>query len=167
MRVRALADALCEGVCAHLTLMSRTGAWPVYSEYILYETVLRVARTLAWDVECEYELPKSTAGQGDHPRIDFVFSDLGRGLVVPLELKWVRNPTKPIRIAEDLSKLRRMRARRGLSVAARWLAVAGRHEMGDRDATLRSTIDVSRFTLVSAAALGRGKSARGMSIFAV
>ena len=167
-KVKALADGLTEGICAHLVLMSRTGIWPVYSEYVLYETVLRIARNLQWEVACEYKLPKRKAGAGDHRRIDFVFSLPARKLAIPLELKWFRNPSKHTPVTEDIKKLRQFRDQRGFRVAARWLAVAGRHILSQPgQPLLRSRLKLSNYATISVTALGSAGSARGMSIFEI
>jgi hypothetical protein len=57
----------------------------VYSEYLLYEPIARIAQSKGYEVRCE--VPVGTkADRGDHQRIDFEFTKNDRAIA--LEVKW-------------------------------------------------------------------------------
>jgi len=61
----------------------------VYSEYLLYEPLLRIAQSNGYDVSCEVAVSSGT--KGDKKRIDF---DLAKGKErLGVEVKWVKSKT--------------------------------------------------------------------------
>lgn len=73
-----------------------------FSEYVLYEPILRILTARGYEVESEVACPGiKQAPVGDKKKLDFVAR--GNGLTFALEVKWAKN-TKP-KIDEDLRKL--------------------------------------------------------------
>lgn len=73
-----------------------------FSEYILYEPILRVLTARGYTVQCEVPCPGiQQPQQGDRKRLDFVAR--GHGLTFAMEVKWAKN--KNPKITQDLQKL--------------------------------------------------------------
>lgn len=73
-----------------------------FSEYVLYEPILRVLIAQGYTVNCEMPCPGIQQPQkGDKKRLDFVASR--NGLTFAMEVKWAKN-TKPY-IEQDMQKL--------------------------------------------------------------
>jgi hypothetical protein len=73
-----------------------------FSEYVLYEPMLRVLTAQRFDVETEVALPRPARSRGDAKRLDFKACRDGLALVI--EVKWVRR--NGIRVDADVEKLR-------------------------------------------------------------
>lgn len=73
-----------------------------FSEYVLYEPILRVLATRGYTVKCEVPCPGIRQPQrGDRKRLDFVASR--NDLTFAMEVKWAKT-TKP-NITQDMQKL--------------------------------------------------------------
>jgi hypothetical protein len=73
-----------------------------FSEYILYEPMLRILATQGYTVECEYAPVEWQTGQrGDHKRIDFYATR--DALKFAIEVKWAQAASLNVR--EDFLKL--------------------------------------------------------------
>jgi hypothetical protein len=73
-----------------------------FSEYILYEPILRVLTARGYTVRCEVPCPGIQQPQlGDRKRLDFVASR--NGLTFAMEVKWAKN--KNPNITQDMQKL--------------------------------------------------------------
>ena len=71
-----------------------------FSEYVLYEPILRVLTARSYTVKCEVPCPGiQKPHRGDWKRLDFVASK--NGLTFAMEVKWAKT-TKP-NITQDLS----------------------------------------------------------------
>ena len=95
-------NTLCRGIVGYVSYNATCDLSPVYSEYMLYEPIARIAKGQGYSVSCEYPAANQTSGPGDKKRIDFKFTKSGESILV--EVKWVR--TKTATIAGDLEKLR-------------------------------------------------------------
>ncbi|MFN7219951.1 MAG: hypothetical protein ACK5UX_04875 [Burkholderiales bacterium] len=73
----------------------------VYSEYLLYEPLLRIAHAQGFLAKCEVAVRESRQGRGDKKRIDFVLSRGEEHLAI--EVKWTKT-SKPD-IKKDVAKL--------------------------------------------------------------
>lgn len=98
----------------------------VFTEYLLYEPILRVLKARKHDIKCEFScadfIPKSKEG-GDHKRIDFVFET--GGMRVALEVKWPRNEMRNSAVSEDIFKL--VEFKKHAANAKSFICVFGRH----------------------------------------
>jgi hypothetical protein len=77
----------------------------VFSEYLLYDPILRVLSVRNYNVECEYScadfLPGT--GKGDHKRIDFVAKK--NTYRFALEVKWPKKLISTLDVNPDYEKL--------------------------------------------------------------
>ena len=71
-----------------------------FSEYVLYEPMLRILTAQGYSVECEFALENDAPG--DHPRIDFVASHETHGKIA-IEVKWKKDQN--INVDNDCGKL--------------------------------------------------------------
>lgn len=73
-----------------------------FSEYVLYEPILRILTARSYSVNCEVECPGVFQPQtGDRKRLDFVAE--GHGVQFAMEVKWVKSPS--VNVTNDHSKL--------------------------------------------------------------
>lgn len=167
-RTLSLIASIADGITAHLVTQARTGLWPAYSEYLLYGPVVQIAKHLKWDVHCEYKLPKTKVGPGDNPRLDFMFVENKKGICVPAEIKWPRNPKNKLNVKNDIRKLAAVTPFEENKIDSRLLIVAGPHSLqADCGALLRPKVEMDRLSVVLSRALGVGKRAWGTTIFEV
>jgi hypothetical protein len=95
-------------LCGHITFLAACRMEKAFSEYVLYESILRVLLAYDYQVECEYAhpcLPKRK--KGDYKKIDFYATGTGPSVVI--EVKWARNP-KIMDIKRDAEKLRKIKS---------------------------------------------------------
>ncbi len=92
-------NILCRGLVGHYSYMATTSSNTVYSEYLLYEPMLRIFQAKGYHTHCEFTIENS--GKGDNKRIDFrVKKDL---IEFAIEVKWARSKT--INVDNDIDKL--------------------------------------------------------------
>ena len=75
-----------------------------FSEYILYEPILRILTARGYTVKCEFPCPGLARGEGrrgDQKKIDFDVT--GHDLRFAIEIKWARQ--KQIDVKNDYNKL--------------------------------------------------------------
>jgi hypothetical protein len=116
-------------VCGYIGFIGRTGISTVYSEYLLYEPITRIARHLSWQVHCEWKLTSSKKTKGDFERIDFLFSL--EDCAVALEVKWCRNKGKCVDLRRDIEKLGLLALDNGKTIVRRAILLAGPHEVNE------------------------------------
>ncbi len=94
-------NPICRGLVGYISYLAACRNSTIYSEYMLYEPLLRIAQAQGYYARCEVEVPGSNFGKGDKKRIDFVLS---KGDVrLSIEVKWIKSP-KP-NIVKDVEKL--------------------------------------------------------------
>ena len=77
------------GLCGYVSYLAACDMNEAFSEYVLYEPILRILRARGFDVDCEFECPGVTQPKrGDKKKLDFYASGHERKLA--LEVKWVR-----------------------------------------------------------------------------
>lgn len=104
----SLAIALCDSLTAYLTLQARMGMGPAYSEYLLYDPIVRVARYRGLVIRNEVGLPKIKPGRGDLERIDFAFQSSKRSrATLFVEIKYAPRVLTRIDVTTDVLKLQR------------------------------------------------------------
>lgn len=90
------------GLAAYVSYLAACEMNQAFSEYVLYEPILRILTARGFAVECEYECPGiQHAAQGDRKRIDFHAT--GHGAELAIEVKWARKPA--VKIERDVEKL--------------------------------------------------------------
>jgi hypothetical protein len=75
-----------------------------FSEYVLYEPILRILTARGYTVSCEFPCPRMTrdgGGRGDQKRIDFDVTDHNSRFAI--EVKWARR--KRLDVKGDYVKL--------------------------------------------------------------
>jgi hypothetical protein len=90
------------GLSGYVSYLSACGMTAAFSEYLLYEPILRILRSRGFSVQCEYECPgMPQPAVGDKKRIDFLAKR--RELVFAVEVKWIRS--KNPMLEGDFNKL--------------------------------------------------------------
>ena len=92
------------GLAGYISYLAACEMNEAFSEYVLYEPMLRILSARGYTTECEYPCPgqPTRTGSGDKKKIDF--SSSGHSLRMAIEVKWARS--KRPGIAGDLAKLR-------------------------------------------------------------
>lgn len=90
------------GISGYISYLAACEMNESFSEYILYEPILRVLTARGYDVKCEVECPGITQPpKGDKKKLDFVASK--NNITVALEVKWAKK--SKLQIENDLEKL--------------------------------------------------------------
>jgi hypothetical protein len=91
------------GLCAYVSYLAACEMNQAFSEYVLYEPILRILVSQRYQVICECECPGlDQPANGDKKRLDFA-ANLG-SVNLAIEVKWAKQ--KKIGIERDLVKLR-------------------------------------------------------------
>jgi Holliday junction resolvase len=109
------------GLAGYISYLAACDMNQAFSEYVLYEPILRILTARGFSVDCEYECPGiKHPTQGDRKRIDFRAT--GHDLELAIEVKWAKSE-KP-NIKRDVEKLQAFIATRPQALAL--LCVFGR-----------------------------------------
>jgi hypothetical protein len=99
------ADALYRikrGLAAYVSYLAACEMNQAFSEYVLYEPILRILTARGYRVSSEVECPGiHQPSRGDRKRLDFYAE--GHGFKLAIEVKWARNKTPKVK--SDLEKL--------------------------------------------------------------
>lgn len=78
------------GLCGYISYLAACEMNKAFSEYVLYEPILRILTARGYTVECEYECPGiEQPAQGDKKRLDFYA--IGKTTQFALEVKWAKS----------------------------------------------------------------------------
>ena len=84
-------DRIKRGLAGYVSYLAACEMNDAFSEYVLYEPILRVLMARGFVVECEAECPGVVQPpRGDKKRLDF--DAQGHGLRLALEVKWAKAP---------------------------------------------------------------------------
>jgi hypothetical protein len=84
-------DRIKRGLAGYVSYLAACEMNHAFSEYVLYEPVLRILMARGFTVECEAECPGVVQPpKGDKKRLDFDAN--GKGLRFAIEVKWVNAP---------------------------------------------------------------------------
>lgn len=98
---------LKRGLAGYVSYLDACAMNQAFSEYVLYEPILRILTAREYTVQCEYECPGfERSGSGDKKRIDFYA--VGHSKTFGLEVKWAKS--KKPKIQKDMEKLRALHA---------------------------------------------------------
>ena len=100
--VSSVLNPVCRGLVGYISFLAPCTASPVYTEYLLYEPLYRIATAQGFKVRAEVPVIHGPRSPGDHKRIDFVLEKAGSAIA--LEAKWIKD-RKPD-ISKDVDKLR-------------------------------------------------------------
>lgn len=91
------------GLAGYVSYLAACEMNQSFSEYVLYEPILRILTARGYDVECEVACPGLSLnhGKGDLKRIDFVAK--GHGAQFAFEVKWAKK--KNLDAKNDFDKL--------------------------------------------------------------
>jgi len=91
----AVVDALFRvkrGLSAYVSYLAACEMNEAFSEYVLYEPILRILMARGFIVQCEYECPGIRQPfRGDKKRLDFYA--VGHDLELAIEVKWAKTTT--------------------------------------------------------------------------
>lgn len=91
------------GLAAYVSYLAACDMNSAFSEYVLYEPVLRILTAQGYVVKCEYECPGiDQPAVGDKKRLDFFAQKEGASFA--LEVKWAKSATPGVK--KDVEKLR-------------------------------------------------------------
>jgi hypothetical protein len=91
------------GLSAYVSYLAACEMNQAFSEYVLYEPILRILSARRYIVFCEFECPGiEHADRGDRKRIDFYA--VRNEIEFALEVKWAKS-ARP-RLSRDIEKLR-------------------------------------------------------------
>jgi len=84
-------DRIKRGLAGYVSYLAACEMNDGFSEYVLYEPILRILMARGFSVECEAECPGvDQPAQGDKKRLDFDAN--GSGLRFAIEVKWAKAP---------------------------------------------------------------------------
>lgn len=84
-------DRIKRGLAGYVSYLAACEMNDAFSEYVLYEPILRILMARGFSVECEAECPGIVQpNRGDKKRIDFDVN--GNGLRFAIEVKWAKAP---------------------------------------------------------------------------
>ncbi|MEQ9011354.1 hypothetical protein [Algiphilus sp.] len=95
-------NPICRGLVGYISFLAPCTASPVYTEYLLYEPLYRIATAQGFKVRAEVPVIYGPKRAGDHKRIDFVLEK--NYIALALELKWIKNQNP--NISKDVEKLK-------------------------------------------------------------
>lgn len=90
------------GLTGYISYLAACEMNSSFSEYMLYEPMLRILTARGYSVTCEYPIPNNNPG--DHPRIDFVGNHENNGSIA-IEVKWKKEIPIQNQIQKDVDKL--------------------------------------------------------------
>ena len=106
LKLTPTADAISRvkrGLASYISYLAACDMNSAFSEYVLYEPILRILTAQRYEVECEHECPGvEQPAVGDKKKLDFYASKTES--VLAIEVKWAKN-TKP-NLDRDVEKLR-------------------------------------------------------------
>jgi len=113
-------------LAGHISYLAACDTNVTFTEYLLYEPILRVLMTRKYDVQCEVSCADflEKAEGGDHKWIDFVAKK--SGVHFALEVKWPRKAMRTLDVRTDHEKLAAFHQKYPASES--FLCVFGRHD---------------------------------------
>jgi hypothetical protein len=101
--IRDILFRVQRGLSAYISYLAACEMNQAFSEYLLYEPLLRILTSRNYTVHCEYECPGiEQPKRGDKKRLDFFATK--DELEFCIEVKWVK--TQKVSFANDTEKLR-------------------------------------------------------------
>lgn len=92
------------GLAGYVSYLAACEMNEAFSEYVLYEPMLRILTARGFKVQCEFPCPGFKKDEpGDHKKIDFVAERNGENFAI--ETKWAKK--KSIDVSGDIEKLKK------------------------------------------------------------
>ena len=115
------------GLVGYVSYLAACEMNEAFSEYVLYEPILRILTARGYTVECEYICPGAKhPAVGDKKRIDFFAA--GHSLQLAIEVKWAKSKSPDV--SGDVEKLSVIRAELPSAIAL--LCIFGRRSHIER-----------------------------------
>lgn len=97
----SILNPICRGLVGYVSYLAACKNSTIYSEYLLYEPLLRIAQAQGYGSRCEVPVDMISLTKGDKKRIDFVlWSDRE---ILSIEVKWIKS-SRP-EVSNDVKKL--------------------------------------------------------------
>jgi hypothetical protein len=97
-------DRIKRGLAGYVSYLAACEMNSAFSEYVLYEPILRVLTARGFEARCEVACPGyETKGTGDKKRLDFVATKDANTFA--MEVKWVKQNV--LSVTGDVEKLRK------------------------------------------------------------
>lgn len=91
------------GLCGYVSYLAACEMNQAFSEYVLYEPILRIMTAQGFIVHCEHKCPGVVqTSRGDKKRLDFYAT--GSKSRLAIEVKWLKS--KSLSIDRDIEKLK-------------------------------------------------------------
>jgi Holliday junction resolvase len=101
-------DRIKRGLSGYVSYLAACEMKSAFSEYVLYEPILRVLTARGYEAKCEVECPGfDSARAGDKKRIDFVARNRD-ALTFAMEVKWAKKGR--LDVEGDIEKLLKYKA---------------------------------------------------------
>ncbi len=103
-----LVTKISDGVLGFLLYECRTNSSYANSEYLIYYPISKIVDSEKWVIKPQFFLSKfkEKKSKGIPNSLDFLFSHRNKSLIVGMEIKYIKNRSKPEPIlANDLKKL--------------------------------------------------------------
>ena len=123
---RNLIKALSEGILGYMLYQSRCGIHEAYSEYLLYDPIVRISKDKNWSIESEFSVD-SKRGKGDKQRIDFLCGSSVNNTKIGLEIKFLKTRDSQLNIKSDIYKLKLISNYTAYSKLYGFIVIAGDH----------------------------------------
>ncbi len=124
---RNLIVAISEGILGYMLYQSRCGIYEAYSEYLLYDPIVRISKDKNWKIESEFSVD-SKKGKGDKQRIDFLFTSLtDDNIKIGLEIKYLKYGNSSLDIKKDMIKINSLKNFVDYSILYGFIIIAGNH----------------------------------------
>lgn len=86
-------DRIKRGLAGYVSYLAACEMNNAFSEYVLYEPMLRILTAREYQVKCEVTCPNiKQPKRGDKKKLDFVVE--GKGFTFAIEVKWIRKRKK-------------------------------------------------------------------------
>lgn len=132
------------GLAGYISYLAACDVNTAFSEYVLYEPILRILMARGYSVRCEFPCPGiPKPPRGDSKKVDFEATKVGYRFA--LEVKWARQ--QRLSIANDYKKL--VAFHQADSASRSFLCVFGRVSDISKDIPMKSKF-IERGELVSA-----------------
>ncbi|HQK41838.1 MAG TPA: hypothetical protein PKV39_02490 [bacterium] len=123
-----LIKAIGEGILGYMLYQSRCGIQEAYSEYLLYDPIVRISKDKNWAIESEFSVD-SKKGKGDKQRIDFLCSSSKdkTNLRIGLEIKFLKTGNSQLDLKKDKDKLNSLNDYVDYTKLYGFIVIAGNH----------------------------------------
>lgn len=122
-----LIAALSEGILGYILYQARCGIQDAYSEYLLYDPVVRISKDKNWKLKSEFTV-EEIDGRGDNRKIDFLCtSGYNSDIKVGIEIKYLKDSKSSLSVQNDSDKLLKLKNCVEYTKLYGFILIAGKH----------------------------------------